>query len=227
MNDGDKPVDRTRRVLVGLCLLAAIALIIAFTIRPQPSASPNHKEQAIVMQQVRADGRPIVKSEDGYVGSDSCRECHEHYYDTWYDSYHRTMTQVASRQTSAASFDDVEIEFADPATKKVTLRDDDDCLFLVIRRGRRLRTDCKSDDQRDSGEKAQSNENTSSTINGFVAIVHETTESQSVGKRPQQPTCCHPTITVCSMHSIDGHLSPSGAGYSDWFTQYHWQCILV
>ena len=126
MNDGDKPVDRTRRVLVGLCLLAAIALIIAFTIRPQPSASPNHKEQAIVLQQVRAEDHPIAVSENGYVGSDSCRECHEHNYDTWYDSYHRTMTQVASRQTSAASFDDVEIEFADPEIEKVTLRQNGD-----------------------------------------------------------------------------------------------------
>jgi len=126
MNDGDKPVDRTRRVLVGLCLLAAIALIIAFTIRPQPSASPGHKEQAIVLQQVRAEDHPIAVSENGYVGSDSCRECHEHNYDTWYDSYHRTMTQVASRQTSAASFDDVEIEFADPELEKVTLRQNGD-----------------------------------------------------------------------------------------------------
>ena len=39
MNDGDKPVDRTRRVLIGLCLLAAIALIIAFAIPQQPSVS--------------------------------------------------------------------------------------------------------------------------------------------------------------------------------------------
>ncbi len=44
MNDGDKPVDRTRRVLVGLCLLAAIALIIAFVISQQPFASLGHKD---------------------------------------------------------------------------------------------------------------------------------------------------------------------------------------
>ena len=95
MNDGDKPVDRTRRVLVGLCLLAAIALIIAFVIRQQPFASlghkeSGHKEPAIVVQQVRAEDHPIVVAENGYVGAESCRECHEHNYATWYDSYHRS-----------------------------------------------------------------------------------------------------------------------------------------
>ncbi len=132
MNDGDKPVDRTRRVLIGLCLLAAIALIIAFAIPQQPSVSLSPKEPAVVLQQVRTMAVPRVELEDGYAGADSCRECHEHHYDTWYNSYHRTMTQVASRQTSAASFDDVEIEFADPATKKVTLRDDDDGLWFEM-----------------------------------------------------------------------------------------------
>ena len=114
MNDGDKPVDRTRRVLIGLCLLAAIALIIAFAISQQPSVSLGPKEPAVVLQQVRTMAVPRVELEDGYAGADSCRECHEHHYDTWYNSYHRTMTQVATRQTSAASFDDVEIEFANP-----------------------------------------------------------------------------------------------------------------
>ena len=100
MNDGDKPVDRTRRVLVGLCLLAAIALIIAFVISQQPFASlghkdsghkdSGHKEPAIVVQQVRAEDLPIAVAEDDYADAESCRECHEHNYDTWYDSYHRS-----------------------------------------------------------------------------------------------------------------------------------------
>jgi hypothetical protein len=58
--------------------------------------------------------------------------------------------------------------------------------FLVTQRGERLLRDYKSDDQRDSGEQTQSNENTSSTINGFVAIVHEITEAPA-SKRPWQP----------------------------------------
>ncbi len=29
------------------------------------------------------------------------------------------------------------------------------------------------------------------------------------------------------MHSIDAYLSPSGTSYPDWFTQYHWECILA
>ena len=40
--------------------------------------------------------RPIEVHTDGYVSSDTCRACHPQQYATWHDSYHRTMTQVAS-----------------------------------------------------------------------------------------------------------------------------------
>jgi hypothetical protein len=46
--------------------------------------------------------RPIAVESDGYVGSDSCRSCHPHHHATWYSSYHRTMTQVASRDSIIA-----------------------------------------------------------------------------------------------------------------------------
>jgi hypothetical protein len=51
--------------------------------------------------------RPQQVVSDGYVSSSECRECHEHNHDTWYASYHRTMTQVASTNTVAANFENV------------------------------------------------------------------------------------------------------------------------
>ncbi len=39
---------------------------------------------------------PRVTPSDEYVGSGACRGCHEREFDAWHDSYHRTMTQVAT-----------------------------------------------------------------------------------------------------------------------------------
>ncbi|MEE2755319.1 MAG: cytochrome c3 family protein [Myxococcota bacterium] len=44
-------------------------------------------------------------SEPDYVGSKACRSCHPKAYATWYKSYHRTMTQVASTKSVLAPFD--------------------------------------------------------------------------------------------------------------------------
>ena len=51
-----------------------------------------------------AGNRPIEIRSDGYLGSDTCRSCHPHQHATWHESYHRTMTQVASPQTVIPSF---------------------------------------------------------------------------------------------------------------------------
>ncbi|MEW6302386.1 MAG: C cytochrome precursor [Verrucomicrobiota bacterium] len=48
--------------------------------------------------------RPIEVHEDGYVSSQTCRSCHPGNYDTWHDSYHRTMTQVATPETVKGNF---------------------------------------------------------------------------------------------------------------------------
>ncbi len=51
--------------------------------------------------------RPIVVHENGYVGSQSCRECHADEYTGWHASYHRTMTQVATPESVIGDFNDV------------------------------------------------------------------------------------------------------------------------
>jgi hypothetical protein len=46
--------------------------------------------------------RPIQVADDGYTSSETCRACHPDQYNTWYASYHRTMTQVATPDTARA-----------------------------------------------------------------------------------------------------------------------------
>ena len=55
----------------------------------------------------RTSGRPVQQREDGFASSDRCQACHPSQYASWHASYHRTMTQVATPQTAATSFDNV------------------------------------------------------------------------------------------------------------------------
>ena len=45
------------------------------------------------------------KSDDDYVTSTVCRQCHQKQHDSWHASYHRTMTQEATPATIQGSFD--------------------------------------------------------------------------------------------------------------------------
>jgi hypothetical protein len=53
--------------------------------------------------------RPVQMSRDGYESSSACRACHPSEYASWHVSFHRTMTQVATPETVAASFDHVSV----------------------------------------------------------------------------------------------------------------------
>jgi hypothetical protein len=50
--------------------------------------------------------RPIEIHDAGYVSSNACRSCHPRNYESWHESYHRTMTQVATPNTVLGDFDD-------------------------------------------------------------------------------------------------------------------------
>ena len=54
-------------------------------------------------------GRPIQVPADGYVSSQTCRACHPSQYTSWHRSYHRTMTQIATPETVAPSFNAVTV----------------------------------------------------------------------------------------------------------------------
>lgn len=53
--------------------------------------------------------RPLEVEVDGYLRSENCRSCHPSQYHTWYNSYHRTMTQPATPDTVKGDFSDVEL----------------------------------------------------------------------------------------------------------------------
>ena len=54
---------------------------------------------------IPAENRPIKSLVEGYVSSDSCRACHEGNYRSWHESFHRTMTQVATPKTLLPDMD--------------------------------------------------------------------------------------------------------------------------
>ena len=78
--------------LVGAAVLAATVFI-----RPQTDA----EMIGSIPQQVRG--------EKGFVSSDACRSCHPSHHSSWHDSYHRTMTQIASPKSVLAPFNDIQL----------------------------------------------------------------------------------------------------------------------
>src|SRR2546426_6813887 len=86
-----------RGVAAALALVAAAALAAA-----------------VARERVEREGtvtdRPAQGARDGYSSSSACRACHPSEYASWHGSYHRTMTQVATPGTIAASFDGVRVD---------------------------------------------------------------------------------------------------------------------
>src|SRR5213592_2079045 len=62
--------------------------------------------------------RPVEVAGDGYVSSRTCRACHPGQYASWHASYHRTMTQVATPESIATSFDGVRVEAGSMALER-------------------------------------------------------------------------------------------------------------
>ncbi|MSQ93770.1 MAG: ammonia-forming cytochrome c nitrite reductase subunit c552 [Gemmataceae bacterium] len=59
--------------------------------------------------EAKVTNRPIHLPTGNYVGSAACQSCHPHNHATWYDSYHRTMTQVASAKSVLGNFNNVRL----------------------------------------------------------------------------------------------------------------------
>ena len=66
--------------------------------------------------------RPIEVAEDGYTSSQPCRACHPSEYASWYESYHRTMTQLATSKSVRASFDGVTVSAVQGAPMRLERR---------------------------------------------------------------------------------------------------------
>ncbi|HTV19416.1 MAG TPA: cytochrome c3 family protein [Polyangiaceae bacterium] len=80
------------RVLFGLCAVAG-ALGLATALGTRPSA---------------ASAVPIeVRPRAGYVSSGACRSCHPAEWQSWHESYHRSMTEAATSASLRAPWDEV------------------------------------------------------------------------------------------------------------------------
>ncbi|MCP4892013.1 MAG: C cytochrome precursor [Planctomycetaceae bacterium] len=77
----------------------------------QPNAQANETPQ--ITQASFEPYRPIERASDGYVQGEACRECHPGNYESWHDSYHRTMTQLADPAIVMGNFDGQTVETSD------------------------------------------------------------------------------------------------------------------
>ena len=73
--------------------------------------------------------RPLEVASDGFVSSKACLECHPDQYASWYASYHRTMTQVASPESMLGPFTGEKI---DAEGVKVTFTKEGDQFFAQL-----------------------------------------------------------------------------------------------
>ncbi|MCA9140886.1 MAG: hypothetical protein KDB00_29145 [Planctomycetales bacterium] len=96
--------------VIGIVTLSAIGW---FCLSTEPDTNENQKTQRSSTTDSRSSSvseatslvssRPVIERNDGYLGSDSCKECHEDYYQSWHTSYHRTMTQPVTSETAPAA----------------------------------------------------------------------------------------------------------------------------
>lgn len=95
------PRRRGRLVVV---LLAAVSA--AYGVFHTAANDRRLADAARLQGEIPALGRP----EDGFTSSRACRACHPDQYSSWYRSYHRTMTQLATPETAVGDFDGVTLE---------------------------------------------------------------------------------------------------------------------
>lgn len=77
---------------------------------PQQDSVPNANNAALQFKDLERF-RPIEVAADGYVGSDACKECHQENHSSWFASYHRTMTQLATPDNIMGDFNNVEVQY--------------------------------------------------------------------------------------------------------------------
>ncbi|MEE2990702.1 MAG: cytochrome c3 family protein [Planctomycetota bacterium] len=92
------------KMLAGLAIGTTLFLWMAVVLRPRADEQIN---STVPQQDLEGD----------YVSSTSCRSCHPGEHRSWHDSYHRSMTMVASREGIKAPFDGRELALGDTTFK--------------------------------------------------------------------------------------------------------------
>ena len=75
-----------------------------------PAAKPAGPVENALSAGSSPDSLPKQGGPPGYVSSAVCKECHVPQFDSWWRSYHRQMTQVATTNTVKADFHDVTMD---------------------------------------------------------------------------------------------------------------------
>ena len=92
------------KMLAGLAIGTTLFLWMAVVLRPRADEQIN---STVPQQDLEGD----------YVSSTSCRSCHPGEHRSWHDSYHRSMTMVASREGIKAPFDGRELALGETTFK--------------------------------------------------------------------------------------------------------------
>ena len=117
-----------------LIAIAALPAIAWFVISSEPSTTvieiakvmpaPRSVSPSATKGTALVAARPVVVRSDGYLGSESCKKCHEDNHQSWHASYHRTMTQPVTPATAPAAIIDCSVE-VQGQTYKFSRRNDD------------------------------------------------------------------------------------------------------
>lgn len=109
-------IPRNIRPLLGLLTLLGPLLSplsgLGADAAPKPSA-PTPRAAVTLPAFLNLNGHPQAPGAEiptGYVGSDSCLDCHPSEHASWHRSFHRTMTQRMDPSTVLGPFDGTEIE---------------------------------------------------------------------------------------------------------------------
>ena len=103
---GARPISHRSLLWSSLGILAGTLTVVGSAMF---LFSSKHGELSEAARPQAAELVPPRSKDNGYVSSDACRACHPQQYDSWHDTYHRTMTQIASPETVVAPFDGIRL----------------------------------------------------------------------------------------------------------------------
>ena len=78
---------------------------------PAKGASQSDPLRTRLIQSIESEIPKLSRDAD-YVSSAACASCHPHEYESWHQTYHRTMTQLALPENVLSDFADTTIESA-------------------------------------------------------------------------------------------------------------------
>ena len=95
--------DVGRRALVYALLFALVAVLLWTGNLLRPT----------MVRESDVRHRPIRTPSDGYVSSQTCNACHPRFHASWHNSYHSKMTQLATLDSVAGDFNNVDLQHHD------------------------------------------------------------------------------------------------------------------